>query len=413
MEDCGFRVRVEVQVSGTSVAKLGQVVMLAAVFAVSAPVEGPCADPLARYRAEYAGTSMPADWRYQWNQGAIGDTNSYTNLLWDTTRGIWTPDGSTFEVPPHYYLYVYGAGMHPGDSAVPQRYAIAGRKLTGYSGPVFVTSSFLLLNSLSGGIDFRIYVGTNPIHAITLQGADDARTNSLDCFLGQAQAGDTVYVAIGPGSDYFFDGASLDFALSSAPLPGRRPGGSGIVAGYATDFQTGRPKPGWMYMVNTDGAMGNPAGYFPMQWDGIRYEINVKADFPNPVPYSWLSLHGTGGHPGAGAGQGGSPVDRYAIAAYVVKREGRYSLTNASLTMADIGSVDLMVHVGTNAPVAILDNITQAGGPAAFDVDLGRLAEGDTIYVGAGPNGSESFDSFTWDFSIFARINQGTTILIR
>ena len=72
-----------------------------------------------------------------------------------------------------------------------------------------------------------------------------------------------------------------------------------------------------------------------------------------------------------------------------------------------------MVHVGTNAPVAILDNITQAGGPAAFDVDLGRLAEGDTIYVGAGPNGSESFDSFTWDFSIFARINQGTTILIR
>jgi hypothetical protein len=40
------------------------------------------------------------------------------------------------------------------------------------------------------------------------------------------------------------------------------------------------------------------------------------------------------------------------------------------------------------------------GGQTTFDIAVGSLNSGDTIYVALGPNGKDGCDSFAWDFTI-------------
>ena len=379
-------------------------------------VEGSIAATIADYRNDYATATFPPCWVYQWNAGgAIGNTNSFSDLMWSADAGVWNVDGgSPFPRPVGYYVNVNSMGGHPGpgpaEGAPVDRYVIAGYTLP-VSTTLFVTGSLLRVTDLSGQVDLRLYVNNIPVRTLTtIQGNTNFETR-FDGWLGNWSAGDIVYVTVGPSSSHNFDGFLLDYSLSDKPQPAHRTAVEGDS--FTNQFRTVAPRQGWNYLWNSDGPIGNPRNYSPLQWNGTRYERDTDSTFPDETPAMWVTLFGpNGGHPGQGTGHG-APYDVYAVASLCVPVDGRYVLTNAWVNNTDAGSVSLIVHVNTNAPVVFLNGLTSVSSPHRFGTDLGLLNAGDTVYIGVGPDGDENNDSFVWDFTILLRGGRSTLMIIR
>ena len=172
-----------------------------------------------------------------------------------------------------------------------------------------------------------------------------------------------------------------------------------VVADYGDDFQAGTAPAGWQYLWNAAGAIEDPANYLPLEADGAEWDTNASnPGRPDPVPGSNLHLSATGGHPG-----NGSP-DRYAIAAFTVSEPGLYRIENSFLTLANAsqgGSTDgVEVRVHINRRPATLSKVALALETIGFDLQLGYLDVGDTIYVAFGENGTHIRDAFNMDFTI-------------
>lgn len=174
-----------------------------------------------------------------------------------------------------------------------------------------------------------------------------------------------------------------------------------VVHTYADEFQGGPASPGWSYLWNSGGAIGNASNYSAMAWNGTYYDSDgINNGMPDPGNLAWGNLTSTGGHTGPSAGQG-QTHNRYVIAAYTVSEAGNYSITNSSFVDANSGCGDgaeLKVYVNNSL---IIDTSFPNGGSTTFDGALGALSVGDVIYVAAGPGDNhDSCDGFSWNFSV-------------
>lgn len=181
-----------------------------------------------------------------------------------------------------------------------------------------------------------------------------------------------------------------------------------VVADYRDDFKSFSPASGWNYLWNANGAITSAANYSALAWSPVinRYCVNgfnVSPDNSSTL-YPYGGLTSGGGHPGRGTTQS-AVHDRFAIAAYTAKKAGYYGINNsyvtASSTMGNGGQV--IIYTETNAGAAFTQkfNSTYAAGTTLpFVLNVGYLAEGDTIYVAVGPNTTDGNDSFSMDYSI-------------
>jgi hypothetical protein len=184
---------------------------------------------------------------------------------------------------------------------------------------------------------------------------------------------------------------------------------SRVVADYRDDFKTHAPLPGWSYQWNKNGPVTSAASYVYMAWTtgAGKYSGKGSPTFPEPATEGYYcSLTSTGGHPGRGTTQG-EANDRFAIAAYTVKRTGWYGISNGfvtgSSTLGNGGQV--IVYTETSAGAAFTQKFsgTYAAGTtlSLTALNVGQLQPGDTIYVCVGPNTVDGNDSFQIDFSIY------------
>jgi hypothetical protein len=173
----------------------------------------------------------------------------------------------------------------------------------------------------------------------------------------------------------------------------------GVVADFRDDFQSPTPAAGWAYQWNKHGAIGTAANYSDLIWDGTsRYDSDGVAGLPDPSPARYVLVNSGGAHSGEPQG-GGNPCDRFAIAGFTVSQDAEYTFSDSFFTDSASGGDGLELKVFVNDAQRLTDTIDDLG-TTSFDMSLGQLQAGDTIYVAAGPRGSSSYDTSGWDFTI-------------
>lgn len=225
------------------------------------------------------------------------------------------------------------------------------------------------------------------------------------------------------------------------------------VADYRDDFHDGAGGTvgvteavfgdGWSYLWNAPvgwstnagvtgdmatGLIGDTNSYIPLLYTGnagTPWTADADTAGTNHNPDRFVRATPTGGHPGAGNELGNS-VDRAAIFAYTLQPSdptGFYWLTNTlALRTSTAGDGDrIYIHVNEDPMLAefFLPPGTIAASNFTFDVDLGYLAPGDTVFVAFGTDGpgtglgTAGNDGFSHDFTIaFTAIPEPTTWLL-
>lgn len=205
--------------------------------------------------------------------------------------------------------------------------------------------------------------------------------------------------------------------LSAVPSDGSGPGvsigftvmesGAVIVSHYQGDFRANAPAPGWNYLWNEGGPIGEEENYSALRWDlAERYDSDGAFGIPDATPAGWASLDQAGGRPGYGTGDG-QKYDRYVIAAYTIDRGGFYSVIRSSIKSLMAGDgAEVRIYTDEH----LQTQMTYPGlGSTIFDRSLGWLPAGTAIYVAVGPDGASKSDRFAMDFCI-ARRHAGVTV---
>ncbi len=174
--------------------------------------------------------------------------------------------------------------------------------------------------------------------------------------------------------------------------------GGQIVASYRADYSS-TPGPGWSYLWNKNGPIGQSNSYLNLQWNGSYYDSDGARGVPDSSDLAYGTLRPTGGHAGRGTDQGQAD-DRFVIAAYQVSQSGTYRITQSQAAQSGCAfgnGSELRLYVNNT----LIQRLTYGqGGQISFNVALGSLDANDTIFMALGPNGKDGCDSFTWDFSI-------------
>ncbi|MCA9247979.1 MAG: right-handed parallel beta-helix repeat-containing protein [Planctomycetales bacterium] len=189
-----------------------------------------------------------------------------------------------------------------------------------------------------------------------------------------------------------------------------------IIADYADDYSRNAPlTDGWQYLWNAPdnwiskggkgdldtGRLGETSSYLPLEDAGNFWTADGdRAN--NSMPDRSLRLKPNGGRPGLPAGKAGNGVDRFVIAAYTVDSDGFYAIADSFLSKRSSkgDGIDLVVHVNDYRPVFVSSAGAGLDEAIDFDVEIGFLQAGDTIYVAFGPGDSPTSDNFEADFSI-------------
>ena len=204
--------------------------------------------------------------------------------------------------------------------------------------------------------------------------------------------------------------AAVAVSLSAAAAP------AAVIAQYQNDFRTsGTPAPGWSYLWNATGAVGDSANYVPLVHDtnfGGDYETQANGTRPDAPPGSNLAATSTTLYPGQGSLQAADGIPRYVIAAYTVSAAniaaaggGVASLPHYHFTIPldSVDGVDSRIYVNNTL---IVDQILPPGldysdtSPGAYPVPLGTLSPGDTLYVALGPRTTDIGDALGVDYTI-------------
>jgi hypothetical protein len=198
-----------------------------------------------------AGVGDPADfadgWSYQWNAptdwdgtsssdgstGPITTLSDYELLKWSGTR--WRPDGDDVfsNGQPANYMNIGNGDGHPGrgsmqGEAPPLAVSNSQPRNCIYAFEVSTDGYYLLtdtlLNTYDGigdGNTVRVYTSrdaANPIVDVVFDGVTDG---SFDTPIGQLEAGDTIFVAVGPGLHDGNDNFIVDFTVIAGTAPRR------------------------------------------------------------------------------------------------------------------------------------------------------------------------------------------------
>ncbi len=154
---------------------------------------------------------------------------------------------------------------------------------------------------------------------------------------------------------------------------------AGTVADFVGDFANPSPAPGWEYLWNSGGAIGNPANYSSLSFcfcSGREVYTTDGTQFPTAAP-GQFTLIGLGNvHPGPGLGPStGDPQGfaRYAIAAFTVSSAGAYSLVGTLTGRGDLtgagNGFELLVNINGDAP--LLNSVF--GDNGAFDATISNF----------------------------------------
>jgi hypothetical protein len=117
-----------------------------------------------------------------------------------------------------------------------------------------------------------------------------------------------------------------------------------VITTFQDALQPTTPAPGWAYLWNSAGTVGNPANYTalsPTTHSSYWYDNDGVSGLPgsNPGAYVYFGA-GRSGHPGRGSSDvGAGGVERYAIAMYALESPGSTSIVDGLLTNTD-GSTD-------------------------------------------------------------------------
>jgi hypothetical protein len=183
------------------------------------------------------------------------------------------------------------------------------------------------------------------------------------------------------------------------------PPGPNVFAVYTRDFKGPEPAPGWRYLWNKDGVIGNSSKYAPLQWNSGQGAYSGDANkYPVETPLGCGQLSNSFGHPGGGIDNEGSVFDRFVIAAYTLQRgqSGKSAIEiGLTYTRQDVsgGRIELRVFVNDTLQGAI--PISSSTAENQISAHLGDLKEGDTIYFCVGPDREGSSDSFAFHFTIY------------
>ncbi len=202
---------------------------------------------------------------------------------------------------------------------------------------------------------------------------------------------------------------ALAFAVFAAS------GRTAEIANYRVDYLPGTngqtrvevQADGWDYMWNASAAIGTASeNYTSLKFYSSLYNSDGAGSLPRSAPALFLSLNSTGGHPGPGVNQLGSGgIDRFAITAYEVQtgEAGLIQLSSSAVGVSSNSSTGVELRIYVND--ALVTRFIQPGGSSgtasgAFNVALGQLIVGDTVYVAVGPNSHDGSDSFSLAYKI-------------
>lgn len=172
------------------------------------------------YRSGFQGSIQSAGWNYYWNPiAAIGDSSHYQQLKW--TSWNYDNDGISGRSDDQLnYGNLNENGGHPGKGAEQggvsyDRYVIAAYQAS-QDGVYAIQDSFIdhttsSCAQWSNGDDIRVYVNDSLQLSVPLPKQGSA---SFDTALGSLNAGDQIYVAIGPNGRDGCDGFSMDYAIA-------------------------------------------------------------------------------------------------------------------------------------------------------------------------------------------------------
>jgi hypothetical protein len=212
------------------------------------------ADRQIHLATEYTTSGAPAPgWSFFWNKnGPIGNSANYVPLVrdangdWETVANGQYPDpapGNGLRISP-FFGAINRVDVVPGNGAIQQttnafnRYAIvaytiqpsdiaaAGVQSGGAANAVMDTYEFSVAATSADGIDSVIYLNNNQIVSSPLPPGLFYDQNSPGAYpvpLGQLHAGDTIYIATGPGflptATDIGDGLRMDFKITLTPEP--------------------------------------------------------------------------------------------------------------------------------------------------------------------------------------------------
>ena len=207
----------------------------------------------------------------------------------------------------------------------------------------------------------------------------------------------TVYPTVTVSDASHSRSASFTWFVSEASSSG--------IANYHDDFSSSNPNGQWRYLWNENGAIGTSSNYSALEWQSYRY-TKYKSDGSGPVDsMTYASLTSTSGHPGRGENDPGQSIDHFVIVAYDITQAGFYEIVdsefNASFASWEINNQ----NQGQDIRIYVNDTLKQGiqrvdVSNFDFDMSLGMLTAGDTVYVAFGPKGSDGSDYFEFDFSI-------------
>ncbi len=180
------------------------------------------------------------------------------------------------------------------------------------------------------------------------------------------------------------------------------------VARYQHDFAlTGAPIPGWSYLWNANGPMGNPANYVPLVRDTRgNFETQANGVWPDSGPGGSIAITPTTIYPGQGTS--GGNTERFAIAAYTVTAAdvaasgGGAQMAPWNFTVADT-SDGMHPAIYVNSSLAVSVNLGPGDSYSSSTyppVSLGALKPGDTIYVAIGAGRTNNGDRLDLDYTI-------------
>jgi glucose/arabinose dehydrogenase len=353
----------------------------------------------ATFSTDFTGPAPTSAWGYFWNEnGPIGDSSGYTPLQWNTVHydsdgllGGQTGDDFTYGLVAKW-------GVHPGrgidQGTTDERYAIIRHTVTS-ADSYSITSSFLENRGCAtGGVEVMVLVNDTPVSSWSYDGGAPI---SFDVGLGTLAAGDTIDVAVGPDGVHVCDAVDLDFSIMRGG--GGPPPTPEVVGTFSDHRDESAPADGWTFWWNESGAVGDPAGYSLLLWNGTYWDSDGIPGSPSADQFAYGRVASWGVHPGKGTRQG-TPVERAVIVRYTATAPGEFDIVDSL-----ISDIHCASSTGVGLEVLVNDvtvfSATHVGAtPADFDQTLGTMAVGDTVDVAVSPGVTDVCDAIALDFTL-------------
>jgi hypothetical protein len=191
---------------------------------------------MADFRDEYQDGTMPANWRYMWNaptdwngtSSSDASTGAITSVadfeLLNSVGGTsWRPDTdtTTSNGAPGNFLNLSATGGHPGRGSSQaegignnqDRYVITAYDVS-LTGIYSITDSFFsTIDGNGAGNNVRIFTSANPTAPLFDSVFANVVDGNFDTSIGTLNAGDTIFVAVGPNGQDGADSFDIDYSI--------------------------------------------------------------------------------------------------------------------------------------------------------------------------------------------------------